>query len=217
MLLPEYALLDGSLLMGLPLYQKKSTILDALSQAIESYWSVNSNETSKGYAMEAIAIINNNLVDYLNDSNLEICNKMLYASNLAGRAINISKTTASHAMSYKLSSLYNIAHGQAVFLTLPYLWNYIANNLDKCIDKRGHDYLEKTIRELCELLDLKKYDEVYLKLIEVYEMMNFKRIEASDDELNELVDAVNVERLRNTPVELTKEDILKIYQKALMK
>ena len=63
MLLPEYALLDGSLLMGLPNYQKKSTILDALSQAIESYWSVNSNDTSKGYAKEAIEIIDNNLKD----------------------------------------------------------------------------------------------------------------------------------------------------------
>ena len=217
MLLPEYALLDGSLLLDLPSYQKKSTILDALSQAIESYWSVNSNDTSKRYAMEAIAIINKNLVDYLNNSNLDTCNKMLYASNLAGRAINISKTTASHAMSYKLSSLYNIAHGQAVFLTLPHLWNYIYNNLSKCIDKRGHDYLERTLRELCELLDLKKYDEVYLKLIGIYEMMNFDKVEATENELHELVESVNVERLRNTPVELTQDDILKIYQKALKK
>ena len=217
MLLPEYTLLDGSLLEGLPLYQKKSTILDALSQAIESYWSVNSNETSKRYAMEAINIINKNLVDYLNGSNLDVCNEILYASNLAGRAINISKTTASHAMSYKLSSLYNIAHGQAVFLTLPYLWNYIANNLDKCIDKRGCNYLEKTLVELCRLLNSNKYDEVYLKLINIYEMMNFDEIKASEEELIELVNSVNIERLKNTPVDLTKEDILKIYQKALKK
>ena len=48
-------------------------------------------------------------------------------------------------------------------------------------------------------------------------MMNFERIESNDAELYELVEAVNIERLRNTPVELTKEDILKIYQKALKK
>lgn len=215
MLLPEYVILDGSLLLGLPPYQRKSTILDALSQAIESYWSVNSFETSKKYAKEAIKIINENLSHYINNIDLDLCNKMLYASNLSGRAINISKTTASHAMSYKLSSLYNIAHGQAVFLTLPYLWNYIVNNIDKCLDIRGKEYLEKTLFELCQLLDLKKYNDVYLKLLNIYKMMNFEQIVSTESDIMKLVDSVNVERLKNTPVELTKDDIQKIYQKAL--
>lgn len=213
MLLPEYVILESSLLEGLPDYQKKSTILDALSQAIESYWSVNSNETSKQYAKEAINLINENLVDYINGNNQEIASKMLYASNLAGRAINISKTTASHAMSYKLSSLYNIAHGQAVFMTLPHLWDYISNNIDKCIDKRGSEYLRHSLLELCEMFKQKNYNEVYNKLLSIYEMMNFNKVEITDNDINELVRAVNIERLKNTPVELLENDIKKIYQK----
>ena len=213
MLLPEYVILESSLLEGLPDYQKKSTILDALSQAIESYWSVNSNETSKQYAKEAINLINENLVDYINGHNQEIAKKMLYASNLAGRAINISKTTASHAMSYKLSGLYNIAHGQAVFMTLPHLWDYISNNIDKCIDKRGSEYLRNSLLELCEMFKQKNYNEVYNKLLSIYEMMKFNKVEITDNDINVLVNAVNVERLKNTPVELLKEDIEKIYRK----
>lgn len=215
MLLPDYVILESSFLLGLPDYQKKSTILDALSQAIESYWSVNSTDVSKSYAREAIRIINNKLFDYINNNDDAICSKMLYASNLAGRAINISKTTASHAMSYKLSSQYKIPHGQAVFLTLPYLWDYIANNIDKCIDKRGKDYLEKILQEICESLKLQKYDEVYEKLLNIYQMMKFDDIKATDDEINLLTNSVNIERLKNTPVNLSKEDIEKIYKKAL--
>lgn len=215
MLLPDYVILENSFLLGLPDYQKKSTILDALSQAIESYWSVNSTDVSKSYAREAIRIINNKLFDYLNNNDDAICSKMLYASNLAGRAINISKTTASHAMSYKLSSQYNIPHGQAVFLTLPHLWDYIVNNIDKCIDKRGSEYLEKILQEICESLKLQKYDEVYEKLLNIYRMMNFDDIKATDDEINLLTNSVNIERLKNTPVNLSKEDIEKIYKKAL--
>ena len=215
MLLPEYAVLENSFLLDLPSYQKKSTILDALAQAIESYWSVNSTIVSKDYAREAIKLINNNLANYIDNNDKEVSSLMLHASNLAGRAINISKTTASHAMSYKLSSLYNIAHGQAVFLTLPHLWNYIVNNLDKCIDERGRDYLENTLQEICLMLNSKNYEEVYEKLLEIYRMMEFNNINVTDEEISLLVNSVNIERLKNTPVNLSKEAIEKIYRKAL--
>ena len=43
---------------------------------------------------------------------------MCFAANLAGKAINISRTTAPHAVSYPFTSLYNISHGHAVSLTL---------------------------------------------------------------------------------------------------
>ena len=49
----------------------------------------------------------------------------MIASNLAGKAINISETTAAHAMSYKITSLYGTSHGHAVSLCLPYIWEYM--------------------------------------------------------------------------------------------
>ena len=152
-IVPDYVILDPSLLIGLPEYQKKSTLMDALCQAIESYWSVNSDEESKKYSIESIKLILSNIDKYINDNDLETCNKMLQASNLAGKAINITQTTAAHAMSYKITSMYGVSHGHAVALTLPYIWEHMENNLNKCIDYRGSDYLKKTLLELKNILE----------------------------------------------------------------
>ena len=118
---PDVAILDASLLVSLPDYQKKATLLDALCQAIESYWSVKSSPTSRTYARVAIPLVVNNYEAYLAGS-LNASEKMMRAANLAGKAINLTTTTAAHAMSYKITSLYGAAHGHAVALCLPVVW-----------------------------------------------------------------------------------------------
>lgn len=65
----------------------------------------------------------------------------MLGANYSGRAINITQTTAAHAMSYKITSLYGIPHGHAVAICLPELWKYMIDNMDKCIDKRGANTL----------------------------------------------------------------------------
>lgn len=67
--------------------------------------------------------------------------EILKAANLAGQAINITQTTAAHAMSYKITSLFGIPHGHAVALCLPAVWRYMNNHMDHCIDPRGANYL----------------------------------------------------------------------------
>jgi alcohol dehydrogenase class IV len=208
-LVPDYVILDPNLLMGLPLYQKKSTLMDALCQAIESYWSVNSTEESKKYSVESIKLILKNLDKYINNNDIETTAKMLKASNLAGKAINITQTTSAHAMSYKITSLFGTAHGHAVMLTLPFIWEHMENNLDSCTDARGKDYLKKTLEELKELVG------GYNKLKEIYESLELERPKMNDEELNVLVNSVNPTRLKNNPEELTKEEIENIYKKSL--
>ena len=119
---PEYVILDPTLIMGLPEYHKKATLMDALAQAIESYWSVNSTDKSKELSRESIKLILKNIDKYMNDNDLETSREIMKASNLAGKAINITQTTAAHAMSYKITSLYDVAHGHAVMLPLPFIW-----------------------------------------------------------------------------------------------
>ena len=85
-------------------------------------------------------MILNNIEGYLNNEK-EALNNMLIAANYSGKAINITQTTAPHAMSYKLTSLYEIAHGHAVALCLPPVWEYMIKNSDKCIDPRGEKHL----------------------------------------------------------------------------
>jgi len=59
------------------------------------------------------------------------------AADYGGRAINIAQTTAAHAMSYKITSMYKLPHGHAVAVCLPEIWQYMLDNMDKCIDSRG--------------------------------------------------------------------------------
>ena len=134
---------------------------------------------------------------------------MLKASNLAGKAINITQTTSAHAMSYKITSLFGTAHGHAVMLTLPFIWEHMENNIDSCTDARGKDYLKKTLEELKELVG------GYNKLKEIYESLELERPKMNDEELNILVNSVNPTRLKNNPEELTKEEIENIYKKSL--
>lgn len=115
-LLPAYIVLDPLLLKSLPTKVLNSTVLDALAQAIESIWARGSTEESKEYSKEAIRLIMENLDK---DNTIERLSGFQVASHLAGKAINISRTTLPHSISYPITSHFGIPHGIAVFLTLP--------------------------------------------------------------------------------------------------
>lgn len=117
-IIAESVILDHSLLINLPEKIRNATVLDALSQAVESLWAKGATEESSGYAKEAVKLILKGVQSFDNIEKLKCFQK---GSFLAGKAINISKTTASHAISYPLTAKFRIPHGVAVFLTLPYL------------------------------------------------------------------------------------------------
>jgi len=148
-ILPDIAIVDPCLTMSMPKYITATTALDALSQAIESYWSINANDESKKFAREAIELIISNLISAVNEPNISARLTMAKAANLAGKAINITRTTASHAVSYPLTSYFGIPHGHAVALTLPAMLEYNAGvNDDDVLDPRGCKYVQKTINEI---------------------------------------------------------------------
>lgn len=214
-IVPEYVILEPKLLLQLPDYQKKSTMLDALCQAIESFWSVNSTPKSKQYSKESIQLVLENLNQaLLNDPGA--LKNMQKAAYLSGKAINIAQTTAAHAMSYKLSSLYKISHGHAVALSLPYIWNYMIEHFDQCADMRGKEYVERTFIELNDIFDaITSYESIdrFKKLYRQLDLPAPKLI--SDDDLVELTNSVNPTRLKNNPVALGKDIIEDIYRRIL--
>lgn len=211
-IIPDYAILEPKLLETLPAYQKKATMLDALCQAIESYWSVNSTDESKQFSREAITSILLSMDDYLSNGK-EALEAMSLASNLSGRAINITQTTAAHAMSYKITSLFGTAHGHAVALCLPYVWEYMIAHPEKCIDSRGREYLEQVLSELNAIFNIQDGEESaaeYFKELVAYLEMDIPKLETKE-QLEKLVTSVNPVRLRNFPVELSEEAIREIY------
>ena len=210
-LLPTHIYLDGSTLESLPVYQRKCTALDALCQSIESIWSVGSTDESVRYAKKAISTILDNIDEYTSGSNT--CNQeMMIASNYSGQAICISKTTAAHAMSYRITTLYRIPHGHAVAICLPIVWRYIADNMNLCQDSRGIGHLQKSMRTICELFEsdndvdaIEKYQNI-LKRLQIEPPTNI-----CDKDLVDMEQSVNMERLGNTPVSIDSSDIHELY------
>ena len=193
-LLPDIVVLQPDALKTLPIYQKKCTMLDALCQAIESWWSKKATPESIRYAKEAIRLILDNMESYL--SNEEQGNQnMLTASNLAGKAINITTTTAPHAMSYKLTSLYGLPHGHAVALCLPKVWRYM----------KGFDDIAREIGgQNCE-----EAVSVFEKMLGDLDMPPPENV--TDADIDILANSVNLQRLQNNPVGLDKETIKNLY------
>ena len=107
-IIPNIAILEPKVLKTLPLYQKKCTMLDALCQGIESWWSVNSTEESKKLSKEAVETMMQWWREYIFENTEESAKQIMYAANLAGQAICITQTTAPHAFSYKITSMYKL-------------------------------------------------------------------------------------------------------------
>ncbi len=207
-IVPNYAVLEPSVLKTLPVYQKKCTMLDAFCQAIESWWSVNSTEESTGYSKRAIAEIKENWEDYIFNNTDSAAEKIMEAANYAGRAINITATTAAHAMSYKITSMYELPHGHAVAVCMTEVWAYVQEHTNDCIDSRGCDYLRETLNQISEMISL---DQFQAMLIEMD--MKYPETIDKDAELEILTQSVNLIRLKNNPVALSTDVLKEMYRR----
>lgn len=208
-LVSDLCLLNEKFLENLPPYYKKASLLDAFCQAIEAYWSVNANERAKEYAEKAIRIILQNYRKYIeNDhsSNKEI----MRAANLAGRAINITQTTAPHAMSYKITTLTGVAHGHAVSLCLPYVYEYMLSNINQAMDPRGATYVLQTFKELATLFNINE-NNLTAKLKAIIGEFNLQIPEIDREVVDILATSVNAERLKNSPVYINERNVKTIY------
>lgn len=212
--IPSAILMDYRLIESLPIYQRKSTMMDALSHAVESYWSVNSTAESKNYSKQAIQIIISNKKEYLDNTDLGNKN-MLRASYLAGKAINITQTTAGHAMCYKLTSLYGLAHGHAAAMCVLKLWPYMLENINSCIDYRGKDYLALTFDELAKIFNCTDAISGAEKFGEIFRELELHIPKVSEGDYLILKASVNPVRLKNNPIWLDENAINHLYHQIL--
>lgn len=213
-IIPETVLHDPDVLRTLPVYQKKATMMDALSHAIESFWSVNSNEESKKYSKDAITGIMTNMDGYL--ANTEAGNAgMLLAAYTAGKAINITQTTAGHAMCYKITSLFGCAHGHAAALCNRVMFPWMIKNVDRCTDIRGAGYLKDTLNEIGIAMGCEDAVSGANRFVSIFDSLGLDVPAATKEQFMILKENVNVERLRNHPVSLDSEIIDELYHQIL--
>ena len=211
--LPDIAILEPKVLKTLPLYQKKCTMMDALCQGMESWWSVNSTEESYEYSRKTIELIMSNWRKYIFENDDEASRQIMRAANYGGRAINITQTTAPHAFSYKITSLYKLPHGHAVAVCLPVIWEYMVGNMDKCIDNRGQEYLADIFNKIAEVMGCTTHGEAIALFRQMMVEMELNNPVAGNrkEELEVLSTSVNPVRLKNNPVLLDKDVIYCLY------
>lgn len=211
--LPDYAILEPSVLKTLPHYQKKCTMMDALCQGIESWWSIKSTDESKIYSKKAVELIMANWRKYIFENDNEAAEQIMLAANYGGRAINIAQTTAAHAMSYKITSLYGLPHGHAVAVCLPEIWDYMIRNMDQIVDPRGKEYLKGVFSVIAKAMGTDITEQAIVQFREMMTGLDLGRPVSNNrfGDLEMLSMSVNPIRLKNNPVGLDISVIRNLY------
>lgn len=204
-ILPSFTILDPNLSMNLPSSITASSGMDALCQAIESYWSIYSTDKSKKLATKAIKIVLQHLLSIYESPTIEGRLALLKAAHLAGQAINITKTTAAHAFSYPFTTHFGIPHGHAVSLTIGDLIVFNSHVSSEDIsDSRGVLYVQQSLTKLYFLLGTE--DAQSARTI-IHELMtniglatSFQDMKIDIKENWDLISrSFNLDRLRNNP------------------
>lgn len=209
-LLPDRVFLDGTLLQYLPDYQKKATFLDAVCQAMESLWARHATADSQRFAEKSLGLLLQYKDRYFSGEE-DVNQLVLEAANYSGRAICISKTTAAHAMSYSLTSLYHVAHGHGVAMVLPFTLEKLL-----CSSSRLTQETKDALEKLADLFGAASTEELLEKVVSFLEsfQMPFPQNVKSED-VKVLLKGVNPQRLGNFPVALTIQELEEIYSRAL--
>ncbi|QGW78093.1 iron-containing alcohol dehydrogenase [Pseudomonas alkylphenolica] len=128
LLLPDLALLDADLTLGLPPQVTAATGIDAMVHAIEAYTSkLKRNPLSSLLAREALRLLASNLdLAVHNGSNREARQAMLLGACLAGQAFANAPVAAVHALAYPLGGHFHIPHGLSNALVLPHVLRFNA-------------------------------------------------------------------------------------------
>lgn len=220
-MLPRYAIVDPRLTASLPPSITAETGMDALCQAVESYWNIHSNDASKFYAVRAIRLALEHLPVAATHPTPVSREGMSVAANLAGKAINITETTACHAISYPMTSYFDVPHGQAVALTLAEMLEYNSRVTDAdLLDDRGVEYVRRTIDEIVHLLGAA---DVQSAKHRIYSFMKAIGLATTLGELHigeeglEIImqHGFNPERVKNNPRVLTREALRNILAQLL--
>lgn len=205
-LIPDYVIIDPELHYSQTPYQKAVSGVDALAQAIESFWSVQSTEESRGYSERAFKLIWENLYNVVHKGDEMAHLKVAFGAHLSGKAINIAKTTAPHAFSYGITKTIGVPHGHAVALFLPFFIFHCNEVCEQnCNDPRGVDYVITIMQKVISWINVDT-NNAELKFLEFLNSLgisiNLSRLKIPEKLFFESMKSMNYERLKNYPTKI---------------
>jgi alcohol dehydrogenase class IV len=215
LLIPDNFFLIPEFLISAPNKIKASAGFDAIAQALESLVSKKSNEQSVEYASKSLRVSVNSYISFLNEPNLKNATEMSIASNLAGKAISISKTTAPHAASYPFTSLFNISHGHAVGLFFENFFKFNFDNLNR--SETSFD-LKKRFDLIFDLFGVKGINDFNSKITLIKQQAKLEdNLETLNIDIKQssekIIKGINLLRLGNNPVKIDGKDIFNIISR----
>ena len=216
-LIPKYAVLDPTLLVGLPPKITSTTGMDALTHAVEAFIGHSNTKKTKKSAIEAVKLINKNLyLSYQDGKNLTYRKNMQKAAFLAGVAFTRAYVGYVHAIAHSLGGKYNVPHGLANAIILPYIledfgrkvYSQLARLSDEIsLCEKSLSKKEKAekfiawIRELNKKMEIPDKFDISYKTKDVEEMILHAFKEGNP--------------LYPVPKEFSKSDFREIYRKIL--
>ena len=217
-ILPRVAMIDPMLTVSMPPSVTSSSGIDALTHAVESYTSNNATILTDLFAKEAMVMIGRSLrTAVAHGNNLKARYDMAIGSLYAGISLANAGVTAVHALAYPLGGTFNVAHGIANGLLLPYVMEFnVLGNIPK---------FAKIAQFLGEKIDhLPLLEQAYQAPKAVKAIYRDLKIPQSLTELKVPKEgipamakaAINVTRLMgNNPRTMTVQDVERIYERAL--
>ena len=218
-LLPDIAVLDAELTVGLPSSVTAATGVDAMVHAIEAYTSkLRKNPYSDMLATRALELLSGNIIPAVSDGqNVSAREGMLLGAMLAGQAFANAPVAAVHAMAYPLGGHFHVPHGLSNSLVLPEVLRFNSSSA-------GHYYAELLNHLETSDTRLEDTDPCTLFIEEIEKIISavnlptkLKDCGVSAADLPLLAkDAMKQERLLvNNPVPLTEKDAVAIYERVL--
>jgi alcohol dehydrogenase class IV len=215
--IPDVAIIDPQVLISKNAYLTACTGMDALVHAIEAYVSNGSSPLTDLHALEAVRLINSNLVESVNDlQNIELRKNMMLGSLEAGFAFSNASLGAVHAMSHSLGGRLDLPHGECNAVLLEHVIDYNYNSAPekykniaeamgiKPLGLTSDDYKKRLIERVKEL----KYNSGITKSLA---QMGVTKELIPDLSLNAIKDACII----TNPRKPAFEDIEVIYDYAL--
>lgn len=217
-LLPDLAIIDAKFSLTAPKGVTAATGMDALTHAVEAYTSRKANPLTDTFALSSIKKIFKYLpLVYKNGEDKKAREEMAIAAYEAGVCINNSSVTIVHGMSRPIGALFHVPHGISNAMLIKECLSYV---LDGSYERFGE--IGRAIGAADESKSDKEASEAFLdklsELCKVCEIPTLKEYGIDKDEFNNFVDkmaqdAMNSGSPSNTIKEVSKDDLLKIYER----
>ena len=214
--IPIMAIVDTELMASMPKSVASSTGMDALTHAIEGYITKSRNIMSQMFSMKAIQLIYDNLAKAVNEKDQDAINKVGLGQYIAGMAFSNVGLGIVHSMAHQLGAVYDTPHGLANAILLPTVMEFNGEvsyeEYRKILTEAMHiDATEFTKEEV-----IKTFCECIRNLsIDVGITQTVKDVGAKKEDFEMLAEKAMVDPCKpGNPREVTKEDFIKLYNKA---